>query len=68
MAKLMIEIDTCDKCQHSKSDRNYTSDSFEIEFDWSCKAHKSKTIAKSVNWGHETLELKVPNWCPFLVK
>ena len=68
MAKIVIDIQSCNECPFSESRRHYTGDSFEIEFDWSCGKWDSKSIANSVSWGREKTDLAVPEWCPLLKK
>lgn len=41
--KIQIEIKTCQECPFFKSERYYTSDSFEHAMDWFCtKSDKKK--------------------------
>jgi len=61
-----IKIQSCAECRESLSTRPYTDDSFELAFDWLCKANKNKIIAGYVSWNE--LNPKVPKWCPKLCK
>lgn len=63
MAKITIEIKNCKECPHFKEERHYTSDSFEMAFDWFCKKKNNKKIAGYVEW-HEEKDVKIPDWCP----
>lgn len=56
-----LEITSCDKCPHSKSERQYTADSFEFEFEWKCNKNEGKVISQYVDMGKS---VTIPNWCP----
>lgn len=56
-----LEITSCDKCPNSKSDRHYTADSFEFEFDWKCSLMEGKIISEYADMGDS---VTIPNWCP----
>lgn len=43
----------------------YTSDSFEMAFDWFCKKADNRKIQGYVEW-HEEKKIKIPEWCPCL--
>ena len=58
-----LEITSCDKCPNSKSDRHYTADSFEFEFDWKCSLMEGKIISQYVDMGDS---VTIPNWCPIV--
>lgn len=61
MAKITIEIKDCKGCPHLKEERHYTSDSFEMVFDWFCKKKRNKKIAGYVEFNDK---IEIPNWCP----
>lgn len=63
MAKITIEVNNCKDCPHLKKERHYTSDSFEMAFDWFCKKQDHKQIETYVEW-HEEKDVKIPDWCP----
>lgn len=57
-----IKIQSCVECRESLSSRHYTADSFEVAFDWHCKAMTNKVIEEYVCWNEP--DPKVPSWCP----
>jgi hypothetical protein len=67
MTKITLDIKTCQECPFIKKDRHYTSDSFELAFDWFCTRKKEKghdkKISGYVEW-HEEDKVPVPKWCP----
>lgn len=67
MAKIEIEIKTCQECPFFKEERYYTADSFEHAHDWFCKKKKNKKIAGYVSWNEEK-DIPIPDWCPVKVK
>jgi hypothetical protein len=64
MAKLLIEIDKCNKCPFVKCEGVYTQDSFECECNYKC-GKNNRTIATYIEYNREMPE--VPNWCPIKV-
>lgn len=67
MAKIKIEIENCSRCPKFRSERHYTSDSWEYAFNWFCDAMDGKKIAGYVEHSDEK-HIKIPNWCPFIVE
>lgn len=67
MYKIELEIKNCKQCPFFKEERHYTSDSFEIVFDWFCKKKNNKKIAGYVEYSDEN-KMTIPEWCPILVK
>jgi len=64
MAKIYVDIDSCVDCPNFVSERMYTSDSFEVAFNWFCSANgRKKKIAGYV----EREETPIPDWCPKLI-
>lgn len=57
----VLEIKCCNKCPFWDEKRMYTSDSFEMAFDWFCKKKNNKKIAGYVEWNDK---VEVPDWCP----
>jgi hypothetical protein len=55
-----FKIDSCAKCPNLSDQRHYTGDSWEMVFEWKCKAKDNKLI------GYEEGSDKpsIPNWCP----
>jgi len=51
------------KCPHFKEERMYTSDSWEMAFNWFCKKANNRKIQGYVEW-HEEKKIKIPDWCP----
>ncbi len=75
MAKIQIEVKSCMDCPYHTAKRHYTSDSFEMAFDYFCtevviKADKAETEYKQVaSYIEREREMPdVPEWCPLLVK
>jgi hypothetical protein len=64
MARLLIEIDKCDKCPFVKCKRVYVPDSFECVCNYEC-GRTDEIIATDIEHDWEMPE--VPNWCPFRV-
>lgn len=56
-----ISISTCSKCQNCNIERDYTADSFEMCFKWTCKI-ENKDIRRFV----DAIDQKkfIPEWCP----
>ena len=67
MPKIVLDIKSCKKCPHFNEERMYTSDSFELAFDWFCKKADNRKIQGYVEW-HEERKIKIPDWCPILLK
>ena len=58
------EIKGCMDCPYVHSERHYTADSFEFEFEWKCvKADRSLGIH---DW-HSSPKT-IPTWCPLRKK
>jgi len=64
MAKLLLEVNGCETCPMVSKDRQYTADSFEMVFKYTCTKNK-KVIREYVDWNEEVED--VPKWCPLLV-
>jgi ubiquitin C-terminal hydrolase len=67
MEQIILEIKNCEDCPFLKKVRAYTEDSFEVLDDWKCGKCEDKNIERYVSW-NETRYIKIPNWCPVLVK
>ena len=52
-------IHDCSSCPFSKATRNYTRDSFEMEFNWYCNNEASRIGVFDMK---ETVN--IPTWCP----
>lgn len=61
MAKIIIEIENCEKCPFFEKINPWSTDGFDFMIDWYCKK-SDKTIQKSVEW-HEEKNIKIPDWC-----
>jgi hypothetical protein len=66
MANIKIEIQNCKECPYIKTERIYTSDSWEQPFDWFCTKHNNEKIASYVEWNDEK-DIIIPQWCPILI-
>jgi len=67
MPKIEIEIKSCQQCPFFKQERMYTSDSLETAFDWFCTKSYNRKIQGYVEW-HEENKIKIPEWCPIIIK
>lgn len=66
---IQFEISNCKECPFFDKARAYTSDSFEVSYDWFCKRSDDKKIASHVGWSNsEESRVKIPNWCPCVAK
>ena len=65
MDKVKLTITACDQCPNMKADRYYTADSFEMVYEWKCKASKDKSIAIQ-DWSDKAPP--IPKWCPLRTK
>lgn len=65
MPKIQLTIKNCQECPFFQKERNYTGDSFETEFKWTCNK-KKRIIRHSVEWNEES-RVKIPDWCPIKV-
>jgi len=63
--KVIIQIESCKDCKNCLTERDYTSDSWEMCFRWDCKL-ADKNIRRYVEW-HDDLKY-IPDWCPLLSK
>ena len=61
----MDDKQVCDKCGALSTERQFTEDSFETCFKWTCKM-LNKTIAQYVDWHEHGIE-RLPD-CPLNVK
>jgi hypothetical protein len=60
----ILEITSCMDCPNLAAERHHTADSFEIEYEWSCKVSGMKHIAY-VDWTEsDQFRVKIPSWCP----
>jgi Zn ribbon nucleic-acid-binding protein len=66
MAIVSFEITNCKQCKFLKTDPAYSEDSFERDEKWTC-GRADKVIDESVSWSEES-RIKIPFWCPILVK
>ena len=67
--KISIEIRHCGECPYHTTQRHYTSDSFEMAFDYYCTKVQTpdkgnKQIASYIERDWELPS--VPDWCPIL--
>jgi hypothetical protein len=62
-----LKIESCIDCPNCKTERDYTSDSFEYCEKWNCNfSGKSKVIRRYVDWhDHDKF---IPDWCPLVKK
>jgi hypothetical protein len=61
--KVRLEITNCRECPKLSSERYYTADSWETEYEWKCKLN-DKHIAY-VDWREsDQKRVKIPSWCP----
>ncbi len=68
MPEIKLEIKNCKDCPHWEETPFPTSDSFERAHYWWCTViEPKKEIASYVEW-HEEKGIKVPKWCPLLIK
>jgi len=70
MAKIVVDIDKCNKCPHFKETRYWTEDSWEHANDWWCTKKVDtnekggfKKIAGYVEW-MDVKGIEIPKWCP----
>jgi len=64
MPNIKISIDNCIDCPKFKSERHYTSDSFEMVFEQTCSL-----IGKRIAYVDACeKQPDIPEWCPILVK
>lgn len=63
MPKIILDIKNCKQCPHLKEERLYTSDSWELAYDWFCMNADMKKIEGYVEW-HEEKKVEIPTWCP----
>lgn len=61
LKSININIHSCDECVNFKSERDYTSDSFEYCTKWICKLN-DKHIRRYVDWNDNSKF--IPDWCP----
>jgi hypothetical protein len=61
---ISTKIKSCEKCMFFTSERAYTSDSFEMCFDWFCTNSEKKKIRGYVDWNEK---VPIPDWCPIRV-
>jgi hypothetical protein len=67
-----IKIDTCEKCPHLLSSRDYTADSWEEVSRWGCRittavdeksgVKTERNIRRYVDWNDKVKF--IPDWCP----
>jgi hypothetical protein len=58
---ITTKITCCDDCPHVRSERHYTSDSWEQVYDWKCAlANMMHITYHEWNDGKEP----IPKWCP----
>jgi len=60
-----LEIKHCSECPFLEKKRFYSSDSWELAYDWHCKKENDKVIESYVGWNEED-DVKIPDWCPIL--
>ena len=60
-----LKITSCANCPHMKSERHYTADSFEMEFDWKCALANMLHITYH-EWNDK--DVPIPKWCPLREK
>ena len=70
MSKIQIEIKSCSGCPYHTTKRHYTSDSFEMAFNYFClKIKKDGEMRQIASYIEREREMPpVPEWCPLLVK
>lgn len=68
-----MEVDTCNKCPHSFTERIYTPDPFEYESGIFCNQVKDKNEYPGISTEYKLVAIdeynegpKIPNWCPCL--
>ena len=66
MPEIRIKLKNCIGCPYLETNRQYTADSFETCFKWTCKK-SDKVIANYVDWNEDD-RIKIPEWCEILVK
>jgi hypothetical protein len=64
MKEIKITIKTCKVCPHFTEERMYTSDGWELAFNWFCNNGEKRKIRGYVEW-HEGDKIEIPDWCPF---
>lgn len=72
MTKIALEISSCNECPFFKRERYYTSDSWEMAFNWYCTREKNedgkdKEISTYVEW-NDVKDIKIPEWCPIKIE
>jgi hypothetical protein len=60
----VLQIDNCKNCPHVRTERDYTSDSWEIVEKFTC-CKAEKVIERYVDWYQKVVA--VPDWCPIIV-
>lgn len=60
-----IEITSCEECPNMKSERHYTSDSFEQVYEWKCAVNHMLHITYH-EWNDGAVP--IPKWCPLRPK
>lgn len=68
MTKIQLEIESCRDCPFFEQRRMYTSDSWEMAFDWFCKKLDGKKIAGYIEKASEAKKVKIPEWCPIKIQ
>ena len=70
MTKIAININKCNECPHFNRTRYYTSDSWEVAYDWWCTKMSDDTekcghkkISGYVEW-NDVKNIEIPDWCP----
>jgi hypothetical protein len=61
--EIKINITSCKECPNFDQERIYTSDSWEMAFDWFCKKAGNRKIQGYVERSDEK-NIKIPEWCP----
>ena len=61
-----LSIKNCLECPYCKSERHWTSDSWEHAYDYFCGINYDKSIATYIERPSEMPD--VPDWCPLRVK
>lgn len=58
-----LKLDFCGQCPYSKSQRHWTADSFETEFDYYCNKLDEPKHIGIFDWREES-KIEIPKWCP----
>jgi hypothetical protein len=66
MKTIKIEVSNCKQCPYFKTENQFTSDGWDRMEDWIC-TKEDKKIQGAVEW-YEEKHIKIPDWCPILVK